>query len=104
MQNVAILRRQCEIQSRKQNVGELPNVNIIADVSSENASSEPLLLGVAQQLYSHLAVHQHFIFDQVVHRKREEMRETAKLIQQFVTANLIKISRRSNVSFRYNIS
>ena len=32
-----MLRRQCEIQSRKQNGGELSNVNIMADVSSEGS-------------------------------------------------------------------
>ena len=68
-----MLRRQCEIQSQKYNVGELPNVKMFADVSSEGPSSERLLrvcersLETSQQTFSHLAVHQHYIFDYVKH-------------------------------------
>ena len=38
-------RRQCEIQSRKQNGGELPNVSMIVDVSIKSSLSERLHTG-----------------------------------------------------------
>ena len=37
-----MLRRQCEIQSRKWNVSELPNLSELADVSNESSLSERL--------------------------------------------------------------
>ena len=43
IQKVVMLLRQCEIQSRKQNGYELPNVSITADVSSKCSPSELLL-------------------------------------------------------------
>ena len=71
-----MLRRQCEIQSRKENDSELTNMSEFADVSSESSSSERLLvhrlLVVAlmksfrskrQQIHSYLAVHYHSVFD-----------------------------------------
>ena len=42
--------RQCEIQSQKYNVGELPNVKRFADVSSEGPSSERLLRVCAKNI------------------------------------------------------
>ena len=60
-----MLRRQCEIQSRKQNVSELPNMSELADVSSESSSSERLLKSFRSKRpqLSRSVVYLQFIFD-----------------------------------------
>ena len=62
MQKVVQLRKQCEIQSRKKNVSERPNMGELADVSSESSLSRIIVALIKSfrskrhQVHSYLAL------------------------------------------------